>query len=550
MNHTGRKKYLKQLLILISFGFCLTAWSQNSNDLISGNVSFISSQNVYVQFVNTDGIHTGDTLFVLKNNELHPVLIVKNMSSISCVGSLMNGDTLAVSNQLYVRKRIEPVFPIEVLAQKSKEAVSVNDQVIAGATRKGKSDNPPSGFDGRLSLSSYLNNTSDTTINKIFRLNLSLNAEHIAHSKLSAECYISVTNRNTYSPQTASDSITMVNYQQTSTDVKIYNLAVKYDLNKAASLLFGRKINTNLANIGAVDGFQFENRTNVFSYGAVIGSRPDTYTYNINPALLQFGAYVSHQLKTEKGYMQTSVALFNQMNNRMTDRRFAYIQHSNSLLKNLDFFGSVELDLYGLKNYQPATTLNLTSAYLSLQWRVLKNLSMSLSYDARKNIYYYETYKSYVDSVLDKETRQGFRFQTSYRPFKFMTWGGNAGYRMATATSGASANGYSYLTFPQLPFGTSLTVDITALNTTYLNGLIYGGSLSRDFLNGKLFTELTYRYVDYTFITSTKFQQNIGELNLSWRITKKLILSADLEATVNPGKNLQGRAFINISQRF
>ena len=47
----------------------------------------------------------------------------------------------------------------------------------------------------------------------------------------------------------------------------------------------------------------------------------------------------------------------------------------------------------------------------------------------RKNVYYYETYKSYVDSILDKETRQGMKFQANYRLFQGLVWGGNAGYR-------------------------------------------------------------------------------------------------------------------------
>jgi len=551
MSFARREKRMKQLLIIISLGLCMTAFGQNFDEVIKGNVSYISTQNVYVQFVNTDGFQIGDTLFILKNNELQPALIINNMSSISCVGSLIDGNILAVSNPVYAKKKKETV-PLEVLTQKTKEAISVNDQAIASGSKNSEPKKPKGALDGRISLSTYLNNTSDSTVNSIYRLNLSFNAEHIANSNFSAECYMSLTKKNTYSPVISmADSLTLINYQNNSPlDLKIYNLAVKYDLNKTMSLLFGRKININLANIGAVDGLQFENTGKVFSYGAVVGSRPDTYTYWINPYLFQFGAYIGHQLKTKNGYMQTSVAVFNQTNNLLTDRRFIYIQHSNSLLKNLDFFGSAELDLFGLANNQPATTFNLTSTYLSFQWRPWKQLSMSLSYDARRNIYYYETYKNYIDSVLDKETRQGLRFQTRYRLFKNITWGGNAGYRFATPTSNASSNGYTYLTFSQIPFGMLLTLDFTALNTTYLNGIIYGGSLSHDFLDGKIFTELIYRHVDYTSNTTSTYLQNIGELNLSWSITKKLLLSADLEATFNPDNNFQWRAFINLSQRF
>jgi hypothetical protein len=267
--------------------------------------------------------------------------------------------------------------------------------------------------------------------------------------------------------------------------------------------------------------------------------------------LFQYGAYISQQLTTKEGSMQTSIAFFNQTNNMLTDRRFVYIQHTNSLLKNVDFFGSAEVDLYGLQNNQPVTTPNLTSAYLSLRWRALHNLSLAVSYDARKNIYYYETYKNYVDSLLDKETRQGFKFQFNYQPFNRLSWGGTAGYRLATATSNQSLNGYTYLTYSQLPFiDASITINATMLKTTYMNGMIYGGSLSRDFFKGKVYAELSYQNVNYTFATTTQLLENIADLNLSWRITRKLIFSMDLEAMKDTNSNLQGRLFFNITQRF
>ena len=573
-------KYLLSFILIWS-GICLFA--QNNDAVIKGNVSFISSQNVYVQFVNTDGIHIGDTLYISKNNVLKPALVVKSMSSISCVGNPFSEDLLAVSNQIFAKKKIESL-PIDVLAQKSKTGISVNDMAIASSIKK---TNFTAKLDGRVSLSSYINNTSDTTYNTINRFNLAIDAHHIGNSRLSAECYMTLTNKNIYRPMTRSkvDTLTndttnsLVNVSQTTNELLIYNLALKYDLDSTTCLTFGRKINNNLANIGAVDGLQFEKTGRNFSFGAVIGSRPDTYTYNINPGLLQFGAFVGFHTKNENRTTQTSIALFNQMNNMATDRRFIYFQHSNSLLKNLVFFCSLEVDLYGAKNQTdsaktqnisgadstvfwnnrtPVNIIELTSAYVSLNYRPFRNLSMSMSYDARKNVYYYQTYKSYVDSLLDKETRQGFRFQTSYRPFKRLAWGGNLGYRFpstntATKTStSASKNGYTYLTYSQLPLiGASMTVDITAMKTPYFkSAMIYGGSLSRDFWNGNIFTELSYHCVDFTYITSTVLKENIAELSLSWRIAKKLFLSADFELTQEIGGSLQKRAFLNISQRF
>jgi len=547
--------FIKKMFFL--FSFILTGaslYGQNVDEFIKGNINYISSQNVYVQFANTGGIDIGDTLFSVKNDTYQPVLRVKNKSTISCIGTVIGSYIPAKSNSVYARKKVE-LTPIEILSQKSKQGIALNDQAINNSKKGKQSTGNGSSFSGRASISGFLNNTSDTTINSTYRFNLSLNAHHIGNSNLSFESDLSLTNRNTFRTfvnlSSVADTMKLVNFSQTFNDIKIYNLSLKYDIGKTASVLFGRKINLNLANIGAIDGLQFENNGKYISFGAVVGSRPDLYTYAINPNLFQFGAFISHHLIDKSGIMQTSVAFFNQTNNMLTDRRFVYIQHTNSLMKNIDFFGSAEVDLFGLQNNLPVTTFNLTSAYLSLRWSALHNLSMSVSYDARKNVYYYETYKNYVDSLLDKETRQGYRFLINYQPFSHLSWGGTAGYRLATATSGQSLNGYSYLTFSQLPLiEASITIDATALKTTYMNGTIYGASLSRDFFNGKFNVDLSYQKVNYVFATTTQLLEDNADINLSWRITRKLFLSMDLEASKDTNSNLLGRLFFNITQRF
>ncbi|MDO9152681.1 MAG: hypothetical protein Q7U47_03055 [Paludibacter sp.] len=523
----------------------------------------MSSQNVYVQFANTDDINLGDTLYVLINNVVKPALLVKNKSSISCVGAPFPDVILSVSNEIFAFTKPESK-PIEVIAQQSREAISVNDQAIDEA-KKIKHHTSIADFDGRLSLSSYLNNTSDTTINSIFRLNLALNARQIANSKFSTEIFMTITNKNLYrhrietyidtadvnSPDFRGDTKVTRNVSQSENDVRVYNLVLSYDFDSTACLSLGRKINSNLANIGAVDGLQFEKIGRKFSWGAVIGTRPDTYTYTLNTNLLQYGAFMAHAFKNEKLNFRTSVAIFNQMNNLVTDRRFAYIQHSNSLMKNMDFFGSMEVDLFGEVNNKLTTKLDFTSSYLSIRYRPWKKLSVALTYDARKNIHYYETYKNYADSILDKETRQGFRFQTNFRPFNKFIWGTTAGYRLPTNTTTASINGNTYFTYTRLPFiDASITIDATLLKTNYVDGMLYGASLSRDFLDGKLFADLSYRFVDYKFNTGSVLKQNIAEISISWRIAKKLMLSANFEGTSDTNNNLNGRVFVNISQRF
>lgn len=530
---------MKVFLIILLIGLCDNIFAQNSVTIIKGTISYISTGNVYVKFENTERIKVGDTLFVARNNILFPALTVKSLSSVSCVGMPVGQISLSISTPIFGKvivdkKQDEPADKI------SKESVSVNDQAISSIPANTLAGDLKSQVDGRLAISTY-STLSNTSADQRYRYNLSLNAQHINSSKFSLESYISLTHRSKELSMIGSD----INKY-----LKIYSLALKYDVSKSTNLTFGRKINLNMANVGAVDGIHFETTHRNFVYGAVAGSRPDYFNYSFNPQLMQFGFFGGHAIQKTNGNMQTSIAIFDQMNQFKTDRRFAYLQHSNSLLKKMDLFCSFEFDFYTLENLRPVNSLDLTSTYISLRYKPLKSLSLFVSYDARKNIYYYETFKNQIDSIIDKESRQGLRFQYTYRPAKFLTWGGSGGYRFQKSDPTPSINAYSYLNYSLVPgIRASTTINATLLRSNYIDGMVYGVSISRDIINGKVYTELQYRLVNYTYKNSNvTLRQDIAELSLSWRIAKKLTLSADFEATHETESNF-GRVYLSLIHR-
>jgi hypothetical protein len=526
---------INRFFILLFLCVSLTAFGQSNTDELIGSVSFISSQNTYVKFVNTSGIQIGDTLFITKNNRLEPALVVTGLSSISCIGTPIGSTKLSITNTLIARVPVKKTdVPLEIAAEKSVEPVAVNDLALAKKKAADTTTVNKAHFDGRFSVSSYSNFSSDalskTTPNFRLKYNLALNAEHIGNSGLSFENYMSYTH-------------TLNNPLEKFNDLKVYNLNLRYDFDKTASLSLGRKININTANVGAVDGLQFEKTFKNITVGALAGTRPNDSTYGFDAKLLQYGAFISHNYTNEFRSVQTSLAFFNQTNNLKTDRRYMYLQHSNTLLKNVDFFGSAEIDLYAIENNKAITDFSLTGLYLSLGYRPVNNLSLALTYDARRNVYYYETYKNKIDSTLEKEMRQGLRFRFNYRPFKYFTWGGNAGYRLQTPTSHESMNAITYLTFSKLPFiDASLTLTGTALKTANLSGFLYGATVSKDFIDGNLVAEVEYR-------KDMIYNQDITDVSLSWRLSKSLMLSTDFEGTLEQG-NASGRVFINLSKRF
>jgi hypothetical protein len=319
-------------------------------------------------------------------------------------------------------------------------------------------------------------------------------------------------------------------------------------------------MNPMLSNAGAIDGIQYETKFKTFTTGIFAGTRPDYMDYSFNARLLQYGGYFGHDYSNKQGgSAQTSVAFVEQKNNGMTDRRFAYMQHSNSLVKNLNFFGSVEFNLYNeVRNinsqdtiYTKNSTPALSNLYISLRYRVIKQLSISLSYSNRQNIIYYETYKSIIDQLLDASTMQGYTLQLNYRPGNKISVGVNAGYRFSTTDPKPSKNLYSYINYSNIPWlNASATLSATIMQTSYINGNIYSLNLSRDIVPGKLYGGVGYRYVDYKFLNAeTPLIQHMAEMDLSWSIMKKLSLSVNYEGTFEKGRNYE-MIYVNLTQRF
>jgi hypothetical protein len=407
---------------------CLCGFSvsgQTVPDLLEGKVSYVTTENVYVKFPSTDNISSGDTLFISENRKMIPALVVKNISSISCVCVPVGSRTYSVGESLSakVRQKKAGSDSDKVIAAPSVPVAVLPDSVTPDVM---KSKGPLQDISGNVTVASYLNFSNATSNTQRMRYTVAVNAENLGNSGLSAETYISFVHKLDQWSEIQEDVFN---------GLKVYNLSVNYKFNKHHQVWLGRKINPRISNAGAIDGLQYELKFNSFSAGIFGGSRPDYKNYSFKASLAQFGGYLGHDLPGKNGNMQTTMAFIQQMNNGYTDRRFAYLQHVNALVKNLYFFGSVEVDFYQKtmnaqdSSYTKDNSPNLSNLYLSLRYRPIKLLSFTLSYSARQNIIYYETYKDLVSTLLEAATVQGYIFQVGLRPGKNFSFGINTSYR-------------------------------------------------------------------------------------------------------------------------
>lgn len=539
-------KYLLCVFFLVFLTHTSVLQAQATAD--KGTVSYVSSQNVYVKFASTETISVGDTLFSKKNENLIPVLVVTNKSSVSCVCSKLVPDVFMVGDELLTKVRPEKqkkdaAAPAKETAakEKSKEkpqaAIKTPDNI--GQVEKSRREQK---MRVRLSAGSYTN-LSERGNHTRMRYSFTMQGNHINNSRFSTD--VNVVFRHTLGEwNTVSKNLNDA--------LKVYAFAVKYDFNESTSVVLGRKINPRIASLGAADGIQFEKGLGQFMVGAIAGSRPAITDYRLNLNLFQAGAYGGYESKPGERYHQTTLGIMEQHNRSAIDRRFVYFQHSNDLVKNVNLFSSCELDLYQQINNETKNNLSLTNLFISLQYRFSKKVNATLSYDNRRNIIYYESYKSYIDQLIEDETRQGMRLGLNYRPFKSVTFGANASWRFQRSNANDSRNLNTYLNFNRIPvLKTSVSLTANFLQTSYINSRIYGIRLMEDFFKGKGNAEVYYRHVQYDYpIYEYSADQNVVGASVSFQVVKGLGIYLFAEQTFDGQNNNYMLFNTKIMQRF
>jgi hypothetical protein len=516
--------------IFILLLFSLSSYGQQDTVELQGTVSYLSSQNVYLKFASTEFINKGDTLFQKIDDRYSPALLVKDKSSTSCICASLLPEKVKVGDVFFAKvmmdKKPENEDPKKVkenpVTVKDSSGINLLPTVIAP-----QEDKIEEGFKeklrGRISAASYSNFYGEDITHRM-RYTLTFQGNNIKNSRFSTDNYITFRH-------------TLGEWQEVKENfrdaLKIYSMSVKYDFDKNSSVSLGRKINYRISSMGAIDGLQVEKGLGHFVIGAIAGSRPDYTDYGINFDLFQAGGYVSHGTLKNNKNQESTVAFVEQRNLSKTDRRFTYFQHSNSLIKDLHLFGSFEVDLFQNINDTISNKPSLTNLLFTMRYRVSKKISINAAYDNRKNIIYYESYKSYIDQLIDDETRQGLRVGANYHISKLFTWGFNASWRFQKSEINLSKNLNTYLNISKLPIiNATASLSANILQTSYLDSKIFGIRISKEIIRSKLNSELYFRMVEYNYKNyENKISQEIAGASLSWNITRKLSFYLYYEGT-------------------
>jgi len=534
------KRILTIILFLITNTLILSQ-SEGKEERI-GVVTYKSTQNIYVKFDNTSDIKTGDTLYIKDNNKLLPVIIVKYLSLRSAAGELIDGKELKIDDRIYAY--LKTTTPIDTI---KKDTLSINKgihdkQNYNTVPVSGRKYNPVrKNASGRFSIQSFSNISNFTNSGNYqqWRYTFTFNADTISGSPFSFSNYIIFTYKNG----------DLTNFKDNiPQNLKIYDLAANYKFDESSNLWFGRHLNRRVSNISSVDGLQYEQSFSQYYAGFIAGSRPDFNDMGFNIKLFEYGGYLGRTDTMDNSFMENTIAVMQQTNNFKTDRRFLYFQHTDNLIPEINLFFSSEADLFKKVLNIGQSTFSLTGIFVSANYTPDRMVSFSLSYDARKDVIYYETYKSLADSLIDHETRQGFRAGVNFHPINNLFAGLSAGYRFQPGDPKPSRNFNGVITYGNIPIiDATPSVNYTKLLSNYIDGSIWGASLSK-YITDFASVTLNYNHNQYKFLFGD-LKQNILSADLSSRIWGQIFLTFSYEGTFET-QNTWGRFLLDLTTRF
>ncbi len=545
MYNKSSKIIINVLAITIFISGVLFARRKNKIEK-HGKVIFITSLNIYLRFENTQGITKGDTAYFIRSGRTIPVMYVKYLSSNSCSGPKIGNTNLKVGDNVFLyAANVNKNSVLKNTAETEKDT-----SIVLGKTnvkiheKKIIFNKNLSSFTGNFTANSlsYAANYQNSVNTQRWDYSLNLRANRIGGSDFYFSNFMDL---NYLSSEWQEVKMNVFN------NLRIYDLSLGFK-SAGYNIWAGRHINYNVSDIGPVDGLQFEKRLGNFGAGGVAGFRPDFYNMGFNSKLFEYGAYLMRIDSLRNGSIQNTVAIFQQTNNKKTDRRFLYFQNNSNLSSKLNFYLSSEVDLFKLQNNVPTNDFSLTSVYFSTMFTPVRNITINFSYDARRNIIYYQTFGSIIDSLFNNALRQGLQLGFFLRPFTGTFINLNGGYSYQKGDLRPSRNFNISVTQSEIPLlNITATLNYNKLYGNYQNGSVYGITISKFFRFNITNISVGYSRLKYTFgsFSSAAFNQKIVDVQISTRLLDHVFLNLYYEGEFD-GTTTYNRFMNGVSYRF
>ncbi len=505
-----------------------------SNEKLTGKVTFISSQFVYLRFESIEKINLFDTLYDFSNL---PAAVVNFKSSSSVAAKplkqLQIGDSVFAIIKIQDEVKINHLDTL-ALIDSSLESKNFADKNIVSNELEFK----PKSYRLRISGQSYGDLTDfDNTTRYRYTLDYRNDKFLVDNSSFESYFIFNINQKKTSGPNKLQDFL------------KVYQLELETRLNENNVIKLGRGLNNYLYSIGSVDGLQYQINSGNTILGVILGSRPDYLTYWFNFKLLQAGIFINRSDSIFSSQMENTIGFIEQTNNLKPDRRYVYFQHRNNIFPFTNLFFSSEIDFFQINKGIVSKRLNLTSLYSLINIRLHRNLSFNISYDSRKNVYFLESFKGTIDTLIENELRQGFRISAFLRPINTLFLNLFYSQREIDKDKKATNNYGITVGSSLLPFiNTSLSFNFSQYNTSLIKGSNYSVYASKNILDNLMMTT-NFRLYEFKNIQIERLiVDRFLEFGFFWNVIKSLSFSLNYEQKLNNEKSKY--LMVDITTRF
>ncbi len=546
-------KHLRRLCWLI----CLPAAAFAQQSWIQGKVTYLAGPSVYTDIGRDAGAEQGDTLFSEKKKA---VLIIQAISRRSSVAFTLDTTwKAAVGTKLLAHKHVRPVTEtrdslktVDSIGATTQDVSSLWTGVITGANIQrsavldtGSSLSRPSQVNrvyGRVALQWYTSRDRENSQYNYHEpggvINLSARRIQGSHFNLNTNVHV----RKTYSDRT----LRAANYP-----VRVYEMSLQY-ANEAVPYGYsvGRVSAPIINGIGYFDGAIYRHRVHpAWTLGGFAGSEPDYRKSPPQPSHTKVGFYAHYQQSAGVSRIASSVAFAGQYISGNIDREFVYLQNDLTLSPALSFYQNAEIGINRSDQARSSRSIELSNIYVMTRYRPIRTLTLTGSYDLRKNVFLIQTYKSIADTLFDDALRQGLRGEVNWRATRQLT--------LTVGSSVRTRKGDPKKTFLHSAglhynnvFRTQCNVSYRFSTTTtpYTDASSHAVGLSRQF--GRLFSSAGFRTYRYQLAgRSTMYDRWSISFDGSLEVGRRVYASLLYEYSSGSDEK-SDRVFMEMSYRF
>jgi len=354
----------------------------------TGSVTYVAGTSVYIDAGSSEGLAEGDLVELMSGDHVVLVLKVRDVAGhksacvpqdqeLALAGLVSEGDT--------VRYTVQAPAPAPTSAPDARADSPAFDRIFGGLR-------------GRVGLAYLLVNDSESDSGGFDRpaVTLRLDGDRLGDSDFS----IHVDTRLRRTTSNVNDEA--VNR------TRVYRLSTEWQRKGSPyRVSLGRQYSPGLSGLTLFDGLLAERRTDKWAFGLFGGVQPDFEDYGFSSDTTQYGAFAQRtSLPGAEKNWEITAGLAGSDGPDEDFREYLFLQASY-FTRRLSLSFNQEVDFnHGWKSDAGESTVQPTSTFAIVRYRVSDNLSLNAGYDDRRNVILYREFEN-PETEFDDANRRG-----------------------------------------------------------------------------------------------------------------------------------------------